>query len=398
MKRKRKSKKKISSPHSLTDPEEKLLKSFLSDLKDIEPSQIVRRIPDSRFAEILVERLPLTKGPSVLLLQAISERFKERAVLKAIKRTAFKLERRGISVAEFYPERESSGNILKPPPKEKPIAYVGPVLDMVGSRAVLILVERDATGRKAGAGVVSDEKGFHEFFYGTFSKKRIREIKDSLSKETGPLVDTSLTHVATILEKAYQQHIKIHANAPADYLELRPLLLEDTALPERPVINDFISDVTVSGAVLTDSRLINLFQNKLMESWFIEFEPLRPFLEDILKLDDSPIVLTDVQKSERARQIKEKCMEKLFDDEKRDLLKHRFEEMAYIFFKLGEEDSSGACLDAAGALGEEDSILKKNAVIEFLLERSLDFYMNAIKEKADDESQKQDSSSGIILP
>jgi hypothetical protein len=398
MKRKKKSKKKISAPHSLTDHEGKLLNTLLSDFKDIEPSEIVRKIPDSRFAEILVERLPLSEGPSVSLLLALSERFEEKPVLKAIKRAAFKLRKRGIPVGEFYPERGSSGNILKPPPKEKPIAYAGPVLDMVGSRAVLILMERDMKGRKMGAGVVSDEKGFQEFFYATFSKKRIKEIRDSLSKETGPLVETSLTHAATILEKAYHQHIRLHSNGPADYLELRPLLLKDIALLDSPVIHDFISEVSVSDAVLTNSQLINLFKHKPMESWFIEFEPLRPFMEDILKLDDSPIVLTEIQKLERARQIKEKCMEKLFDDEKRGLLKHRFEEMAYIFFKLGEEDSSRACLDAAGALGEEDSILKKNAVIEFLLERSLDFYMNAIKEKADDESQRQDPPSGIILP
>jgi hypothetical protein len=398
MKRKKKSKKKILAPHSLTDQEEKLLNTLLSDLKDIEPPEIVSRIPDSHFAEIFVERLPLTEEPSVSLLLEMSWRFKEKSVVKAIKRAAYKLGKRGFPVGEFYPERESSGNILKPPPKERAIAYIGPILDMVGSRAIMILMERDMKGQKMGAGVVSDEKGFQEFFFGTFSKKRIREIKDSLSEETGPLVETSLTHGATILEKAYHQHIKVHSNGPADYLELRPLLLDNITLLDRPVIHDFMSGISVSDAILTDSRLKNLFKHKLMESWFIEFEPLRPFLEDILKLDDSPIVLTEVQKLERARQIKENGMERLFDNEKRDLLKHRFEEMAYIFLKLGEEDSSRVCLLAARIVGEKDSILKTNPVIEFLLERSLDFYMDAIKEKAGDESQKQDPSSGIILP
>jgi hypothetical protein len=398
MKRKKKSKKKTTAPHSLTDQEVKLLNTLLSDIKDIDPSEIVGRIPDSHFAEIFVERLPLSKGPSVFLLLEISARFKEKSVVKAIKRTAYKLRKRGIPVGELYPERGSSENILKPPPKEKSIAYVGPILDMAGSRAIMILMERDMKGRKMGAGVVSDEKGFQDFFSGSFSKKRIIEIKDSLSKETGALVETSLTHAATVLEKAYHQHIKVHSNAPPDYLELRPLLLEDTVLLDRPVIRDFMSEKSVSDDILTDSQLTNLFKHNFMESWFIEFEPLRPFMEDILKLDDSPIVLTEVQKSERARQIKEKGMEKLFDDEKRDLLEHRFEEMAYIFFKLGEEDSSHVCLIAARIMAERESILKINPVIEFLLERSLNLYMNVIKEKGDEESQKQDPSSGIILP
>ena len=398
MKRRKKSKKKILARHSLTAPEETLLNTLLKDFRDVEPSEIVGRIPDSHFAEILIERLPLAEGPSVSLLLALSERFKEKPVHKAIKRAAFKLKKVGIPVDEFYPEKESSGNILKPPPKEKPIAYTGPVLDMVGSRAVLILLDRDMKGQNMGTGVVSDEKGIQEFFYGTFSKKRIREIKDSLSLETGPLVETSLSHAATILEKAYHKHIKLHSDAPADYLELRPRLLEDISLLDRPVIHDFLPEVSVSDAILTDSQLKNLFQHKLMESWFIEFEPLRPFLEDILNLDDSPIVLTEAQKSDRARQIKERGMEKLFDDEKRGLLKHRFEEMAYFFFKLGEEDSSHVCLVAARIMNEGDSILKMNPVIEFFLERSLDFYFNVMKEAADEEDLKQDSSPGIILP
>ncbi len=398
MKPKNKSKKKISTHRSLTDKEEKFLKALLSDFKDIEPAEIVSRIPDSHFAEILVERLPLSEGPSVPLLQEISQRFKEKSVVKAIKRMAFKLRKRGLPVDELYPEKQNSKNILKPPPKEKPIAYVGPVLDMNGSRAILILVEREKMGRKVGAGVVSDEKGFQEFYYGTFSKKRIREIKDSLSEEAGPLVETSLSHAATILEKAYHRHIKVHSNGPEQYLELRPLLLADRTLLDRPAIHEFLSEIAVPDAVLTDSQLKNLFQHKLMESWFTEFDPLRPFLEDILNLDDSPIVLTEAQKLDRSRQIKDKGMEKLFDDEKRGLLKHRFEEMAYFFFKLGEEDSSRVCLVAARIMGEKDSVIKMNPVIEFLLERSLDFYFNVMKEAADEKDLKQDSSSGIILP
>ena len=398
MKRKRKSKKKISALLALTDQEEKVLNTLLSDLKDGEPSEIVCRIPDARFAEIFVERLPLSEQASVFLLQEMSRSFKEKAVVRAIKRKAFKMRVKGLPVGEFYPEREGSGGILKPPPKEKPVAYIGPVLDMTGSRTVMILVERDMKGWKMGAGIVSDEEGFQEFFHGTFSKKGIREVKESLEKEAGPLVETSLEHAAAILEKAYHQHIKVHPNAPSDYLEIRPFLLEDRPLRDQPDIHDFMSELLVSDAVLTDSQLTKLFSDRLMESWVVEWEPLRPFLEDILKLDESPIVLTEVQKSERSRQIKEKGMEKIFDEEKRDLLKHRFEEMAYIFFKLGDEDLSGVCLAAARIMGEKGSILKTNPVIEFLMERSLDFYMHVIKERADDEGRNKDSSSGIILP
>ena len=114
MKRRKKSKKKISARHSLTAPEEALLNTLLRDFRDVEPAEIVGRIPDSHFAEILIERLPLTEGPPVSLLLAISERFKEKPVLKAIKRAVFKLKKMGIPVGEFYPEKRSPSPIQAP--------------------------------------------------------------------------------------------------------------------------------------------------------------------------------------------------------------------------------------------------------------------------------------------
>jgi len=398
MKRKKKSKKRIQPSHVLTDQEERLLITLLSDFKDSDPAEIVGRIPNARLAEIFVERLPAFGAPSVSLLQALGERFTEKPVLKAIKRAAFKLKQRGLLSGELSLEKKSSKNILKPPSKEKPVAAVGPVLDMVGSRAILILMEGDRKGWKMGTGVISDERGFQEFYFGTLSKRRIKEIKDSLSEEAGPLVEISLSHAATLLENSYHRHMKLHSNGPEQYLELRPLLLADRSLLDRPAIYDFLPEITVPDGVLTDSQLAELFKHKLMESWFIEPEPLRPFVEDILKLDDSPIVLTEAQKSDRARQVKEGALQTLFDDEKRILLKYRFEEMSFFFFKLGEKHPARLSLLAAGRLDEKDSTLKTNPVVEFLLDRSIDFYMNIIKEESDDEGRKKDSSSGIILP
>lgn len=397
MKRKKKSKKKTAHP-SLLASEEVLVTSLLKDFRNTAPSKIVAGIPDSRLAQILIERLPLHYEPSVPLLSAINDGFKDKQVHKAVKRALFKLKKMGVPVEGFNSEKRTTSTILKPPKEEKPVVCIGPVIDMAGSRAVLIVLHRPMKGHDVGLGIVSDEDGIQQYLFGTYSKKRTKILKDHLSQIAGPLVKTSLSHSFTILENAYRRHNELNSDPPADYLELRPWLVENVSLFDKPVIYDFMPEEPAPDFILTGSQLEKLFEHNLMKKWLIDFEHLQPFMEDILKVDDSPIVLTEAQKSDRAREIKEKSIEKLFPAPKRDLLRHRLEEMAYIFLKLGEEEYSEISLAAARTMVQEDTILKINPVIEFLLERSQNFYSDAMAEFAKGQKPLDSPSPRILLP
>jgi len=399
MPRKKRSKKKNPAhPSLLTPEEESTVTSLLQEFSNTDPNEIATRVPDSRHAQALVEQLCMVDDPSIPLLLALKDGFEDKQVRKAVKRAIFKLKQRGVSVEELL-ESKSPLPILKPPQEEKPAAYIGPISDTFGSRAVLITLHRTMKGQHIGMGFVSDQDGIYQFLYGAFSKKRTMEMRDHLSKKAGPLVGTSLAHAATILEDAYQRHLELHPDAPSDYLELRPWLLENTSLLDRQYINDFIPEDQVVNKILTDSQLGELFKHKLMEAWLVEFERLRPVMEELIKADDSPIVLTEGQKSDQSKRIKEKCMDELFPDSERALLKRRLEEMAYIFFKLEEETFSRLCLDAARTMDQEDNLLQKNPVIEFLVERSLDFYMNVAQGgPPEDKKPTESSSPSIIIP
>ena len=96
--------------------------------------------------------------------------------------------------------------------------------------------------------------------------------------------------------------------------------------------------------------------------------------------------------------IKEKCMDELFPAPRRTLLKRWLEEMAYVFFKLEEEKYAELSLSAARAMDQEGTILRKNPVIQLLLDRSLDFYMDKVQEAASEKEQRNGSAPGIIIP
>ncbi len=400
MRRKKKSRtKKPLQPTVLTPEEKSSVTSILKQFDNADPAELVAMLPDARHAQAIIDQVCMGEAPSVPLLLALKDGFEDKRVHKAVKRALFKLRQKGISVEEYLKPEDTPPLILKAPQKEKPAAYVGPVLNMFGSRAVLITHFRGTKSRHMGMGVASDEEGIHEFLYGIFSKKRTKEMKDLLSGKAGPLVETSLSHAATILEQAYQQHVENQPDVPPEYLELRPWLLENAPLIDSPVIYDFVDEDQIENKIMTDSQLERLFQHNLMEPWLIEYERLRPFMEELLKTDDSPIVLSDGQKTDQANRIKGKCMEKLFPDAERVLLKRRLEEMAFVFFKLEEEDFCRLCLNAARITDQEDNSLMKNPVIEFFLERSFDYYMNLIQRGTPKDQEPTDSSSpNIILP
>lgn len=397
MRRKTKTRKKPTSPPLLNQEQEALISTLLKEIDSTDPAEILARIPDSRCAQVLIDRLPLNDESTIPMLLTLRVGFKDKGVGKAIKRVLFKLKRKGVATGEVYAEEDDSSTILKLSQKEPPRCYVGTV-DGAGLRVVVIIVHRGGKGLDTGIGVVSDQQGIQEFFYRNLSKRSAKKMKENFSREAGPLVETSLSHAATILEESYQRHLTLKSDVSADYLELRPWLLENAPVLARPVVYDYIPETSISETILTDSQLRELFDHELMESWLIEIEALRPFMEDMFKVQESPIVLTEAQKSDRIREIKEKCIGEIFSPERRKLLKRRLEEMGYIFFKLGKEETAGVALAAAHAADQESTILKANPVIETLLERSLAFYTKAMEERDPEQVQEESESSPIILP
>ena len=397
MRRKTKTRKKPIPTALLNQEQEALVTTLLKEIDSTDPAEILAKIPDLSCAQALIDRLPLNDESPIPLLLALRDTFKERDVVKAIKRALFKLKRKGVATEAFDTEDSTPSTILKPLQKERPVCYVGPVYGL-GFRSVLVILHRRGKGLDIGFGIVSDEQGIQEFLFNNVSKTRAKEFKAHVSEQAGPLIETSLSHAATILEESYQRHLRLKSDVSADYLELRPWLLENAPVLARPVVYDCIPETSISDTILTDAQLWEFFNHELMDSWLIDPDALRPCMADMLNVHDSPIVLTEAQKSARIREIKEKCMADIFPAEKRDLLKRRLEEMGYIFFKLGKEETAGVALAAAHMVVQEGSILKTNPVIESLLERSLGFYTKAMEETVPEQNQDRDESSPIILP
>jgi hypothetical protein len=175
------------------------------------------------------------------------------------------------------------------------------------------------------------------------------------------------------------------------------LILNETSLLERPAIYDFISSEDPDS--LTDSRIKKLLNHKILETWVVPPEEIRPLMEEIQKTEESPIFISQTQKFDRVNEIIEKALDKLYPESKRALLKNRLEETAYVFFKLEDEEYARLSLAAARSIEKKDSILGVNPFLKALLQRTLDLYFKSIKEmEQPKEGSEEDASPTLILP
>ena len=395
-KRKKQKKKKPHDSPVLTLEEENLLSSFLEDRKNIDLSIIKDQIQSPQLAQALVEKLPVDDPETLNQVLAIRETFSQKNVQRAVKKTIFRLKQKGISVPG--PDSLKKTPILsKNPESAEPSAYLG-AIDGLGNRAVFIALPQIPMGVDVGMGVINDEEGIIHFVFGSNSKKRMREVKNMFFESIGHMVETSLPHAATILERAYTLNEGGIGESSSGYLQLRPWILENVSLLERSVIYDFIPLESVSREILTPFQIDQLLGHELMKSWIIDPNNLKPLMDEIQKAEESPIFISEEQKANRINEVKENGIAKLYPDSKRLLLKNRLEEVAHVFFKSEEEANARLCLTAALSLDEKDSFLGVNPFLKTMVERSLDFCSEAIKGTGESTDPEDVSSSGIILP
>jgi hypothetical protein len=395
--KRKKPKKKKSHPSSLLPQEQQTqLTTLLQNFKALNNANVDEQIASPELAQVFVESLP-TKDPEIIpVLLAVREAFPQKNVQKAIKKAIFKLKQKGITHPDLEPEK-GAPVIAQSQEVADPSAFLGPI-DGSGSRGVLILLPQIPKGVDVGMGAVSDELGFIQFFVGRYSKKQLKEIKEIFFSSFDNAIETPLSHAATLLERAYDKSEKGLNESSRGYLQLRPWILENVSLLEKSAVHDLVPLSRLSEGSLTSSQIERLLSHELMKTWIIDPEEIKPLVEDIQKVKESRILVSDAQKTEQITEAKRKITREIFSDEKRQLMKRRLEEMAYFFFKLGEEEMARLSLTAAKSIDEKDSLLLVNPFLEAIMERSLAFHMQAAEKAPDSEGPAGEASSKIIIP
>jgi hypothetical protein len=372
------------------------LSTLLENLSGIDLADIKGQVPSPQFAQALLRDLPPEAPGAAALITAVRRAYEQKDVQKAAKKAIFRLKQRGVSIPDEALHDAPPIVWQKVGQGEASNAYLGPV-DGFGNRALFLAIPQIPAGVDLGMGAINDGKGIVNFVFGRYSKKRVREHKEILFERVGHMVETSLSHVTTLLEAAYAQSKPGLNPSSGDYLQLRPWLVANVPLLERPAIYDVMPPESVSREVLTEPQIWKLLEHPLMETWIIDPETIKPLVGEIIQAEESRIFISEAQKTTRINEIKETGVAEIYSGEKRILLKGRLEEMAYVFFKLKEDTHARLSLLAALSLGQKDSPLRANRLLTAMVDRSLAYYLNRAGGK-EGGKMESGSSSRLILP
>jgi len=363
-----KKKKPVKHPSSLplSPEEQRLLSRILEDLETLAPAELVGRIPNASLAERLVESLPPQAPGTPELVAEIDKAFPHKALQKAVKKKRFQLKQKGISLAEPKPLQGPAFSLST----EEPEAYIGPI-DAAGNRPILIVIPHPLSGVDLAMGVISAEKGILEFLFGRYSRKKMKELKEVFFAKVPHMVETSLSHVRTVLEDAYNLEKGNPGESAREYLGLRPWLIKNAELLDRPAVSEFIALDSITPGMLTQTEVQRLLSHELMLSWAVDPERLVILMDEITRAEESPIFISEAQRREHILLIKEEGVTKIFDDKERRILRDRLQETAYVFFKIGDEPLARLCLTASLRIDQKDSLLKVNPLLSALVDRSL---------------------------
>ncbi|NIR17453.1 MAG: hypothetical protein GWN86_27500, partial [Desulfobacterales bacterium] len=98
-------------------------------------------------------------------------------------------------------------------------------------------------------------------------------------------------------------------------------ILESVSLLEQSAIYDLMPFDSLSEEGLTSSQIEKLLAHELMKTWIIDPDKIKPLVEDIQKVKESRILVSDAQKTEQITEAKRKATREIFSEDKRLLMK-----------------------------------------------------------------------------
>ncbi|NIO03217.1 MAG: hypothetical protein GTN74_01005 [Proteobacteria bacterium] len=279
------------------------------------------------------------------LLQGLSRSVSEKSVLKAIKRSLYRIEQRGIPV-EASEKETLEPSILRPAVEEQSRGFISAV-DSEGSQIVFLTVSRRPKGLYLLQGIVSDTKGLIEFNRVETTKRGFKDFYQSIkTPEQLPIVEVDVGYCRFRLEEAAELTGQRGGSPPSAYLSSKRDI-EKIERVETPPVFLLLDEKEVQRDTSLLGGTADLFQNEPFSSWFLPAEEVQTYAKLIQEAEESRLVLNPAQKEQRLQETYRKALIELFTEEKRLLYRRRLEEMAYVLLKEGYKDRAKAALAAS---------------------------------------------------
>jgi len=302
---------------------------------------------------------------------------------KALRRVRHRLRSQGVEL----PEAPAAPRVATLPEVEAEVegAFVSP-LDPSGSRAIVIVQGHPQGGARIFELVANDLLGIRrcEVFKAPRGKAR-RFLRDATQGTSGAGVAAPLDAARALIARAAEAQ-PADRSLPRAFAEWRSQIGVAPEGAETP--GDLARAALGEPGAEDRNRLLEMLEQGLVGPWPPPEESLRETAEQLGEARDAKIVVSGGTRQQRFEEILGDAAEGAYDARFSEITSARFEESAYVFWKLGREDEARACLAGAGAFREEEA--RSNPVARALLGRLLAPLMK--------EEEREKSESPLVKP
>ena len=343
---------------------------------------------DERIDLALAESIGLWFSPRAAdLLHRLSAATSSKAVVKSIRKSIFQLKSRGLEAEEIS---DRAPAVYQPP---QPAASEGFLtsIDSSGHRVVLLARPQIPQGMAAFSGAISDRDGIVDFSGFEISRRNFHGYLE-MFREQYPweVVEADPDYCSGLIMEAAEIGQKKGTAPSPEFLKWRPLMGLSSPLPLRALIYRYLEGEEIKSRPELLNRSASLFQISPFDTWSLEEEESKKYLVLLKEASASRLVLAPHQKEGRLMEIYQQAVHDLFDGPRRLLYRRRLEEMAYILWKMKQENEARVALAAAAGMEKESGILTPHPFLMELVKRSLSSLL-------EEEKGKKEQEPGFII-
>jgi len=323
---------------------------------------------------------------SVEALSALDAASKDKLVRKEVRRSLYRLEQRGITVPRAAASPPAAA-VVAPAPE----GYLSAV-DGRGDQLVWLVKARPGSVAHLFA-VLNDPDGLREVDLSETTRKALRAAREQLlARHELRMIEADWRYCDFVIDRAFRWATEKGHAVTGDYPRLRSQLIKEPVTPMAPLIFAHLDPAAVRGDVSLVAESDKVIEEKELRTWFFERQTLQPYIDALVGLKDSPLVLSQAQQQERSRALVERAVEELFGGELQQSWVRRLEELAYFFHATGRAEPAKWVLAAALALEDSTHGGRGIALCETLARSGLAAYL-----QAEEQQEAEAARSSLVL-
>jgi hypothetical protein len=278
---------------------------------------------------------------------------------REVRRALFRLRQHGI---EAPAASAASPKAAVPGGESNLSALISPI-DSSGARLVWILKARPQGGLSRLHGLTSEQEGLVGAQLTHISRRELREERRDIEQRASiKLVEADYRLADVMLFEAYRRTPEQRRGQVGNFLALRAEILPGSPPVEyrHPIYDDF-------SASLGQEPSPDLLKESELDGWVIPEPDLKPYLDEVAEIRESPLVLNKFQQEERINSVVARAVDQLLGGDAGVLMRRRLEDTAYYLDRMGRKEAARWAASAAARIRDGEALGRVAFFVQYVM-------------------------------